>query len=182
MIDTKSFDKNLGLPPSACPQAYRDCLFFALGGAFATWPRLTYAQPTMALVGFDRSDVPSICVAGGCLSTGTRETSFEGRNVIVEQHWALHTTGFICRSGPMSALDHKRTFAVQKSMSALPPKADMCGATSDVRFVPIADVEGLLEHFQTNAGVRGRTILISVNSPGVVSTSIEPACCFTMMS
>ena len=25
-------------------------------------------------------------------------------------------------------------------MSALPPKADMCGATSDVRFVPIADI------------------------------------------
>src|SRR5262245_23556303 len=29
----------------------------------------------------------------------------------------------------MSALGHKRTYAVQKVMSALPPKADMCGAT-----------------------------------------------------
>ena len=28
-----------------------------------------------------------------------------------------------------------------KVMSALPPKADMCGATRDVRFVPIADIE-----------------------------------------
>ena len=28
-------------------------------------------------------------------------------------------------------------------MSALPPKADMCGATSRVRFVPIADIERL---------------------------------------
>ena len=37
----------------------------------------------------------------------------------------------------MSALGHKRTFAVQKGMSALPPKADMCGAKRDVRFVPI---------------------------------------------
>ena len=27
----------------------------------------------------------------------------------------------------MSALGHKRTFAVQKGMSALPPKADICG-------------------------------------------------------
>src|SRR5262249_861898 len=36
--------------------------------------------------------------------------------------------------------------------------------------------------FQTNAGVRGRTILISVKTPGCVSTSIVPACCFTMMS
>jgi len=40
----------------------------------------------------------------------------------------------------MSALGQKQTFAVQKRMSALPPKADMCGATRDVRFVPIADI------------------------------------------
>jgi len=33
----------------------------------------------------------------------------------------------------------KRTCAVQLAMSALPPKADMCGATRHVRFVPIAD-------------------------------------------
>jgi len=33
----------------------------------------------------------------------------------------------------MPALGHKRTFAVQNRMSALPPKADMCGAASDVR-------------------------------------------------
>jgi hypothetical protein len=42
---------------------------------------------------------------------------------------------------PMSALGHKRTFAPQKAMSALPPKADMCGATRDVRFGPKADIE-----------------------------------------
>ena len=40
----------------------------------------------------------------------------------------------------MSALGHKRTFAVQNGMSALHPKADMCGATRHVRFVPIADI------------------------------------------
>ena len=40
----------------------------------------------------------------------------------------------------MSALGHKRTFAVQNGMSALPPKADMCSAQADVRFVPIADI------------------------------------------
>ena len=43
----------------------------------------------------------------------------------------------------MSALGHKQTFAVQNGMSALHPKADMCGATKDVRYVPIADIEGL---------------------------------------
>ena len=39
----------------------------------------------------------------------------------------------------MSALGHKRTFAVHKLMSALTPKAGMCGATAHVRFVPEAD-------------------------------------------
>ena len=39
----------------------------------------------------------------------------------------------------MSALGQKQTCAAQKVMSALPPKADMCGANRDVRFVPIAD-------------------------------------------
>ena len=33
-----------------------------------------------------------------------------------------------------------------------------------------------------NAALRGRVILISVNSPGCVSTSIDPECCLTMMS
>ena len=34
----------------------------------------------------------------------------------------------------MSALGHKQTFAAQKGMSALPPKADMCGANKNVRY------------------------------------------------
>ena len=40
----------------------------------------------------------------------------------------------------MSALGQKQTCAAQKVMSALPPKADMCGAQADVRLVPIADI------------------------------------------
>jgi hypothetical protein len=40
----------------------------------------------------------------------------------------------------MSALGQKRTYAVQKGMSALPPKADMCSAVPHVRFGPIADM------------------------------------------
>jgi hypothetical protein len=40
----------------------------------------------------------------------------------------------------MSALGQKQTFAPQKVMSALPPKADMCGATRDVRFGPKATI------------------------------------------
>ena len=33
-----------------------------------------------------------------------------------------------------------------------------------------------------NTAARGRVILNSVNSPGWVSTSIDPPCCLTMMS
>ena len=40
----------------------------------------------------------------------------------------------------MSALGQKQTYAVQKAMSALHPKADMCSALAHVRFVPIADI------------------------------------------
>ena len=40
----------------------------------------------------------------------------------------------------MSALGQKQTCAVQNVMSALPPKADMCSALGDVRFVPKADM------------------------------------------
>lgn len=40
----------------------------------------------------------------------------------------------------------KQTFAPQKDMSALPPKADMCSALADVRFVPIADIAPLFDH------------------------------------
>ena len=48
---------------------------------------------------------------------------------------------------PMSALGQKQTYAVQKSMSALPPKADMCSAITDVRFGPKADIPSLFDHF-----------------------------------
>ena len=40
----------------------------------------------------------------------------------------------------MSALGHQRTCAAQSDMSALPPKADMCSAKRDVRYVPKADI------------------------------------------
>ena len=82
----------------------------------------------------------------------------------------------------MSALGHKRTCAVQNAMSALPPKADMCGANGDVRFVPIADIAERCGDQTRNTAARGRMTLISVNSPGLVSTSIDPECCLTTMS
>src|SRR5215831_5517523 len=44
------------------------------------------------------------------------------------------------RSTSMSALGQKQTYAVQEPMSALPPKADVCGATNDVCYGPQADM------------------------------------------
>jgi len=55
----------------------------------------------------------------------------------------------------MSALGQKQTHAVQTGMSALPPKADMCSATRDVRFGPIADMTGLFDHLAGEAQNRG---------------------------
>jgi hypothetical protein len=46
----------------------------------------------------------------------------------------------------MSALGQKQTFALQKAMSALPPKADICSALAHVRFGPIADIRNDYEH------------------------------------
>ncbi|HVR56850.1 MAG TPA: hypothetical protein VMT72_08465, partial [Pseudolabrys sp.] len=43
-------------------------------------------------------------------------------------------------SASLSTATAKADFP-QKTMSALPPKADMCSALGDVRFVPIADIQ-----------------------------------------
>ena len=59
----------------------------------------------------------------------------------------------------MSALGQKQTCAAQKVMSALPPKADMCGATRDVRFVPIADIGHALKC--NSEGANGASIFAS---------------------
>ena len=63
---------------------------------------------------------------------------------------ALHQSKFKAAkpsrvAGEMSALGQKRTYAMQKAMSALPPKADMCSATRYVCFVPKADIANLIE-------------------------------------
>ena len=49
----------------------------------------------------------------------------------------------------MSALGQKQTCAAHKVMSALPPIADMCGAKTNVRFVPCVDGAELARTFFT---------------------------------
>src|SRR6185437_12892459 len=67
-------------------------------------------------------------------------------------HGRLPSMWFALRNHPMALLmpqsgrrpqHQKQTFAAQKVMYALPPKADMCGAIRDVRFVPTADTRKL---------------------------------------
>jgi hypothetical protein len=50
----------------------------------------------------------------------------------------------------MSALGEKQTFPLQKGMSALPPKADICGATKG----PKADIDGLRDTLVERFGLR----------------------------
>jgi hypothetical protein len=59
---------------------------------------------------------------------------------------------------PMSGLGQKQTFAVQNGMSALPPIADMCGATRDVRFVPKADIRPFETVREKQIGLRNAII------------------------
>ena len=51
-----------------------------------------------------------------------------------------------------------RTFAVQNGMSALPPIADIRGAKTDVRFVPIADIKDRAKRAGVRVEVRASTV------------------------
>ena len=82
----------------------------------------------------------------------------------------------------MFALGQKLTFASQKACPLLPQKRtcalqNIMSAWGQKRTLP-----WVLFYLEIEATVRGRMILISVNSPGTVSISIEPPCCFTMIS
>src|SRR5262245_22340597 len=94
----------------------------------------------------------------------------------------------------MSASGQKQTCAVQNVMSALPPKADMCGATTDVRFGPKADISHvwLLSPVTLDRAVTTvmafslgnptsfrvglRPVLRTEESRGLVHRAAKPAC------
>jgi len=61
-------------------------------------------------------------------------------------------------------------------MPALPSKADISWGQSNVRQVPIADIQQDYDRSGSNLAARGNITLISVNSPGCVLTSIERYC------
>jgi hypothetical protein len=105
---------------------------------------------TASLIGFSRSKFPLSAHPARARARSKANSHFifaahhEGRAQILPHH-ALDAGGkrnglkrkvadlLISEwSNRMSALGHKQTFAVHQRMSALPPKADMCGAASDV--------------------------------------------------
>jgi len=53
---------------------------------------------------------------------------------------AIRPPTFARPYGPWSLSPAAKGFCLYAAMSALPPKADMCSAQADVRFVPIADI------------------------------------------
>jgi hypothetical protein len=69
-------------------------------------------------------------------------------------------------------------------MYALNPKATICCNANGMTLRAISDQSALQQNsgFDHPDGDRGKITLNSANSPGTVSTSIEPPCCFTMMS
>ena len=52
-------------------------------------------------------------------------------------------------------LRQKRRFCFVQAMSALPPKADICGCGQDVRFVPIADIPPFIRSLRPRCGASG---------------------------
>src|SRR4029077_13668366 len=99
--------------------------------------------------GYDKDNNAVVCkkygVHHGTTSNGTsfrrmsyltRQTQLTLRPPLITQSYSLCV---------MSALGHKRTFCDAGAMSALPPKADICSAIGDVRFVPIADIASFFE-------------------------------------
>jgi hypothetical protein len=66
------------------------------------------------------------------------------RLIVAPRTGRLYRIEQLRRKGQMSALGQKQTCAAQKIMSTLPPKADVGGATSDVRLVPIADIASVI--------------------------------------
>src|SRR5215467_3199016 len=73
----------------------------------------------------------------------------------------------------MSALGQKQTCAVHQPMSALPPIADKCCATRDVRLGPKADI-GYLYSITLSARIR--------KDSGIVNPSVLAVVKFTMRS
>ena len=57
----------------------------------------------------------------------------------------------------------------------LPPQADMCGATRQVRFVPIADIRRLvvLARYSRAHGLPSDLNIASISTPSSVSGSIS---------
>ena len=105
--------------------------------------------------------------AHGRIRITRRNQSFHRAALLSARHVRFGSLADICsakghvRFTPNS--DRESGFP-QTVMSALPPKADMCGAIADVRYGPIADIAPLIRLSYRRAAVlsaarRGLTLL-----------------------
>jgi len=60
-------------------------------------------------------------------------------------------------------------------MSALPPKADMCGANTDVRYGPIADIL-LLDHLVGTGAKHSRALRVALTTLSLCSLNQVSTC------
>jgi|SRR5215510_9695764 len=82
---------------------------------------------------------------------------------------------------PLSALGQKQTCAVL-SPCPLYPQKRTCAVQLVVSLWAKSGHRTIYVRSGSNAATRGKVTLISVNSPGCVSISIEPPCFLTMIS
>jgi len=78
-----------------------------------------------------------------------------GRHGVLGFHRSRDKNCHTGQANGLSAFGQKQTFAVQTDMSALLPKADMCGASRDVRVGPTADINSLSVQTIRTARLRG---------------------------
>jgi hypothetical protein len=115
------------------------CLALILSASLGAIAIAKEAQPRTT------EEAQVICTRTGCVPL-PRDVLQNARKLLDTQramsqpsaHQEFHPENRSCVAGnvevsPMSALGHKRTFAIRNVMSALPPKADMCSARGDVR-------------------------------------------------
>src|SRR5262249_14256613 len=106
-------------------RTFSDCCATAASGQVAVEPAITFMKSRRLIASPEAQDKASC-----------------GINVA---HWKGSRRG-----QPMSALGQKQTYAAHQPLSALPLKADMCGATRDGRFGPIADIAASFNHVVGN--------------------------------
>src|SRR5262245_65371196 len=109
-----------------------------LGKALSVLPEAELFEPVRNPLHRNSADFPLASTpAGGSFHILLAKDCSRSR---IGAHAVQWSSADIATVHAMSALGQKQTFAPHQPMSALPPKADVCGATRDVRYKPIAGI------------------------------------------